>query len=302
VTTLAAGSTLVFLVATLVTRWGVGNGFCLIILLDSIGPALAQAHNSVPTDPVFGNLLEVLAWMAAVGLLVRRFARRQQAAFEDSRQETIPLVTLPAFPQGILPVLWAYSVIGFLSSLPFFHALRTGVGQSPIGLLLMTILIAAFSFGAFHLFSGRKRLERNLPPDVLPPEGEVIPRHSLLQSTALLVVLGVSFPAGEWFLGSISRRSGCCIRNGIGFGIRPRCRMALSPQAWQSDRVSYRNGQRLLRLLPAQYPRKAGVRIGDSCFPLPLAILRRGADRQDAGPRAGGRIERSAGDHPAGAH
>ena len=65
----------------------------------------------------------------------------------------------------------------------------------------MAVLIAAFSLGAFHLFSGRERLERNLPPGVLPPEGRAVPCRSLLQSTALLVVFGVSFPAGEWFLG-----------------------------------------------------------------------------------------------------
>jgi len=65
----------------------------------------------------------------------------------------------------------------------------------------MAVLIAAFSLGAFHLFSGRKRLERNLPPGALPPEGGVTSRRSLLQSTVLLVVFGVSFPAGEWFLG-----------------------------------------------------------------------------------------------------
>jgi hypothetical protein len=70
-----------------------------------------------------------------------------------------------------------------------------------LGLLLMAVLIAVFSLGAFHLFSGRERLERNLPPGALPPEGEAIPRRSLLQSTGLLVVFGVSFPAGEWFLG-----------------------------------------------------------------------------------------------------
>jgi hypothetical protein len=64
----------------------------------------------------------------------------------------------------------------------------------------MAVLIVAFSIGAFHLFSGRARMKRNLPPGVLLPEGEVIPRQSLLQSTALLVVLGVSFAAGEWFL------------------------------------------------------------------------------------------------------
>lgn len=203
VMTLVAGATLAFLVAQLVSRWGVGNGFCLIVLLQYMWPAFPQVHNFVPaTDLIFGNPLEVLACLAAIGLLVRRFALRPQAALRDSQQETIPL-TLPAFPQGILPVLWAYGLFNFLSTLELVNALPSG-GKQPlqslIALLGMTVLIAAFSLGAFHLFSSRERLERNLPPGVLPPEGGAIPRRSLLQSTALLVVFGVSFPAGEWFL------------------------------------------------------------------------------------------------------
>jgi hypothetical protein len=75
------------------------------------------------------------------------------------------------------------------------------VEQSPIALVGMAVLIAAFSFGAFHLFSSYQRLERNLPPGALPVGGGVISRRSLVQSTALLIVCGVTFPAGEWFLG-----------------------------------------------------------------------------------------------------
>jgi len=200
-TTLVAGATLAFLVAKLVSRWGVGNGFCLIILLEYVWRAFAQAHNSAPaTDLVFGNMLEGLAWLVAIGLLVWRFALRSQAALRDSRQEMIPLLALTAFPQGTLPVIWAYGIFNFLSSLRSVFALPRGVERSPIALLFMTVLIAAFSLGAFHLFSSRERLERNLPPGALPPEGGAIPRRSLLQSTALLVVFGVGFPAGERYL------------------------------------------------------------------------------------------------------
>jgi SecY len=201
VTTLVAGATLAFLVAKLVSRWGVGNGFCLIILLQYMWPAFARVHNAATaTDFVFGNMLEGLAWLVAIGLLVWRFALRPQAALRDSQQEMIPLLALPAFSQGILPVLWAYGIFNFLSPLRLVFALPRGVERSPIALLFMTVLIAAFSLGAFHLFSSRERLERNLPPGALPPEGGAIPRSSLLQSTAVLVVFGVGFPAGERYL------------------------------------------------------------------------------------------------------
>jgi preprotein translocase subunit SecY len=131
--TLGAGSTLVFLVATLVSRWGVGNGFCLFIVLQYMRSAFAQGHNSVPaSDLVFGNLLEVLAWLAAIGLLVWTFGRRPLAVLKDSKQETIPLLTLPVFSQGVLPVLWAYSIFNFLSTLRSVYARPKGVGQSPL--------------------------------------------------------------------------------------------------------------------------------------------------------------------------
>ena len=46
VATLVAGATLAFFLAKLVSRWGVGNGFCLIFLLQYMWPAFAQVHNS----------------------------------------------------------------------------------------------------------------------------------------------------------------------------------------------------------------------------------------------------------------
>jgi hypothetical protein len=123
------------------------------------------------------------------------FYRKPLSEFRVSWNREVSVI------QEIVPVLWAYGIFNFLSKLKSVVTLPSGVEQSPIAVLGMTALIAAFSFGAFHLFSSYKRLERNLPPGVLPAEGGAIPRRSLLQSTALLVVFGVSFPAGEWFLG-----------------------------------------------------------------------------------------------------
>jgi hypothetical protein len=202
VTTLVAGATLAFLIAGLISRWGVGNGFCLIILLHYMWPAFAQVHNPVAaTHLPLRELLEVQVWLAAIGLLVWRFASIPPSALWDvARQETIPLLMRPAFPQGILPVLWAYVIFNFVSTIKSVDAPSGGVEQSPIALVFMIVLIVAFSLGAFRLFSGRERLKRNLPPGVLPPEGEAIPRQSLLQSTALLAVFGASLSAGEWFL------------------------------------------------------------------------------------------------------
>jgi len=201
VVTLVAGATLTLVIAKLVSRWGIGNGFCLIILLGQAWPHLRQVHSYISAiDLAFGSPIEVLALLAAIVLVVRRFWLHPMVALWDANQEAVPLLTLPAFPQGILPVLWAYAVLNFLRAFGSVIAPASSVGRSPLALLGMTVLIAAFSFGAFHLFSGQQRLQRNMPPNVLPAERGVIPRRTLLQSTVLLVVFGVTFPIGERLL------------------------------------------------------------------------------------------------------
>jgi hypothetical protein len=56
-------------------------------------------------------------------------------------------------------------MLDFLSKLDSVVALPRGVEHPLLGLLGMTVLIAAFSLGAFHLFSSYQRLERNLSPE-----------------------------------------------------------------------------------------------------------------------------------------
>ncbi|MEO8656856.1 MAG: hypothetical protein ABI693_00210 [Bryobacteraceae bacterium] len=201
IATLSAGTALTYLLGRLISRWGLGNGFCVILLHDAVWRAFGLAYKSVPaTGLSFGSVVGDLIWLAAIALLVWRFSLRQQAALIDAGQESIPVLTLPAFPQGILPVLWAYAIITFLSPLKSVLASLVWLTQSPIDLFLIAVLIVALSFGACSLFSGRGRLSRNLPHGVLPPAGGVIPLQSLILTTALLAVFGAGFPVADRYL------------------------------------------------------------------------------------------------------
>jgi hypothetical protein len=200
--TLAAGSILVFLMAQLISRRGIGNGFCPFLLLDPVLLASGQLRG-LPSSEGYWNPVEVLVWMFTTGLLIRIFARRTEATLWTVQQEPIQ-VTLPALPQGIVPVTWTYSLLGmfFTASLVFStqEVLLWNPLQSPFAWPIVIILIAAFSLAGFHLFSSRKRLVWNLPSGALPPEGQLWTGRSLAYTSGVLVAFGVGFLGGQWFL------------------------------------------------------------------------------------------------------
>jgi len=82
-------------------------------------------------------------------------------------------VSLPAFPQGIVPVILTYSLLTFFSTLKLIFPAVEQASRSPSAFLSATIFMGALSIGAFHLFSSRKRLVWNLPSGALPAEGDV---------------------------------------------------------------------------------------------------------------------------------
>ena len=130
----------------------------------------------------------------------------------------------------------------------------------------------------------------------------MISRRSLVQSTALLIVCGVTFPAGEWFLGFRSTVFGfptLVMAVALGFDL---------VAEW---RFRQRHGGRVACLIEMDNVYcacyftascKAWVRLDDSRFPLPLALLHPGADLEDGTSRTGGRAEPGAGDDPARQH
>jgi hypothetical protein len=198
VMTLVAGATLAFLIAQFVSRWGIGNGFCMIILFGLVRNAFAAARDFASSERNW-NVLEIIVWMILMGLLVRRFGRRPEVAFLGFQQEVI-LVKLPAFPQGIFPVIFTYTLLAFFSAQSLVFPNLGELSQSPILLLVATVFIATTSLLGFHLFSSRKRLERNLSPRALLAEGEIWTGRSLVETTVLFVVFGAGLQAANWFL------------------------------------------------------------------------------------------------------
>lgn len=196
--TLLAGTGIAFLIASLVSRWGLGNGFCVLMVLSPFVPSLL-VRGLVDQDLGLTIVpLEPIAWILAIGLLLYRFAAQEPVPAKGPRQEEVPFVR-PAFQQGLVPLIWTYTAVG-----AYWSWVGDGADAARAHLpaiLGAAVLVAGLSLATFHLFSSRKRLEKNLPPGSLPPTGEVAGGRSLVEATGLLLLLGVGFLAGRWLLG-----------------------------------------------------------------------------------------------------
>jgi hypothetical protein len=201
--TLVAGTALAYLLANAISRSGICNGFCLIVLLPVAWSAAVRAQDvAISSDNIFLSGLEPLTWIAAVGLVSKMFLKRPEVVLSGDQREGVSM-SLPGFPQGIVPVVWTYGVFYFVStsSLVFRDSSTEAQQfQSPIALLLMAFLIMAFSLGAFTLFSSNKRLKSNLPFGALILGSESAAARRLLPATALLVVFGTVFYGSRSFL------------------------------------------------------------------------------------------------------
>jgi hypothetical protein len=202
--TLVAGSVLAFLMAYALSRWGIGNGFCLLITSPVVLRAVVQARQVPPVffDEIFMIGTEILIWMIGIGFLAKTFLKRPEVAFSDDRMGELS-VRLPAFPQGVEPALWTFSLVNFAFSLDLVlredSSTPADQFQTPIVWLGVAVFTAAFSFGAFYLFSSRKRLDSNLPLGAMPSAHNVPVSPWLLPTTALLVVFSTLFYAGRSF-------------------------------------------------------------------------------------------------------
>lgn len=177
IATLTAVTAAVFVLGNLLSDYGIGNGFALLMLAD-IGLSFWQVGAAVGSEGLGGSVAAGIGLLLAgvlAGLLVRWFRSA------DSAQ-------IPAFPQGILPVQLGMMVL----ALPVFLGISERVDHWNPGAVypvLVLISVPVFSWFAFHLFSSRPRLEANVPEP-----GEVLDRladtqrRRLLPSTALLTV------------------------------------------------------------------------------------------------------------------
>jgi preprotein translocase subunit SecY len=204
--TFLAGVAVVFLIATSISRWGLGNGFCWLLAfghLTFLFPefrelGLAEFRLDIPPA-------EFIGWLVAVSVLLYRFARPEVATVFGPDGEPVPLL-LPAFPQGLAPLAWAFGVL----NIPWIWSL-VNFEATPLAVLLVATsgLLLVFSWVAFHLFSSRKRLATNLPEGVVAEAEDPAGGRRWLGTTALLLLFGIGFWVGEglwsfklaWILG-----------------------------------------------------------------------------------------------------
>jgi len=212
--TLTAVTAAVFALGNLLSDYGIGNGFALLMLAE-VGWSSSRTWAAAREELTADNWPLSLALFAAVGLvalLVR---------FVWGTEET----GTPPFPQGILPAQLTFAALAF-------PPVRSGLGGSlrvgsfaiaPLGVTLFGILLV--SWLAFHLFSSRPRLAANLPEtdEVLDGLAAVL-RRRLVASTAVLAAGALAFLAwNAWQPNSVTAHftfTGLVVATMIGLDVR----------------------------------------------------------------------------------
>lgn len=195
--TLTAASTAAFMLCNAVTVWGLGNGFCLLLVVDFL-LALAEQRADLAsaldsTGPAIGPAAYLIALTivaATVGSLLKKPAS-YPATGPDEEALRMPL---PAFPQCLVPVSWAYVLLNLPGTLSGFTL--SGL-QYVAG---MTVLVPLLSFLTLHFFSSRDRVESNLPRVELPSAFEPVLNRHFWITTAVLTAMATGFTALELYV------------------------------------------------------------------------------------------------------
>jgi hypothetical protein len=183
VMTLTAVTAALYVFAQILSAYGVGNGFALMILTTSVMSIVNAGAKSLKgfDDSTFQGIVVLLA-LGVVVLLVRFFRTAEDA-------------WMPAFPQGLVPVyavLWIFPLLWVgvdvaahlpRSSQPPFAA--------PVTVLIMVPLL---SWLFFQLFSSRERLHANLTDtdEFLDDLAAALRRRALI-ATVLLTLGAAAF-------------------------------------------------------------------------------------------------------------
>jgi hypothetical protein len=178
VATLTAATAALFALCQAISAYGIGNGFALLLLTRSVLSIVQAGSRSLTTlDAQFQGTILLLALGAVVGIVL--FFRRAEDAW------------LPAFPQGIVPAQVAVSVspLVWLAIAWLVHIPRDVRPPAFAGPLMALVLIPLLSWAAFHLFSSRARLQKNLtdPEEFLDVLAASLRRRAI-GATALLAL------------------------------------------------------------------------------------------------------------------
>jgi len=178
ITTVTASTAAVFVLANLLSDYGIGNGFALLNLVQ-FGPGLIRSVAAAATREGAGSP-EMGIWLlglAVLTFLLVRFVQRSEITYT------------PAFPQGVLAVAWTASLLPMIIS-----ALYVLLHAEVLRWAVLAIMVVLFSWICFHLFSSRPRLEANVPEpaEVLDRLAGLL-RSRLPLATALLTAGVLTF-------------------------------------------------------------------------------------------------------------
>ncbi len=182
--------------AGLISRFGLGNGFAVLFVgsmllevLSSVGSLLPDDRSMEPESGLMG-----LIWAGLVVALVVAFLRRRSTVRLTTADGHSLSYTLPAFPQGVVPIAWAYGLLHALTPPGLTYGLfgekaPLELGPVPYNLVLAAGIVVLSGVTAW-LFTARPRLEANLEGlGAIPAEGyDRAWRRRLLEGTLLLAV------------------------------------------------------------------------------------------------------------------
>jgi hypothetical protein len=218
--TLVAGVLVALLLATMITRWGIGNGVCLFICLPFILSFSAGIYERAALDRIFVSNIEPLIFIATVAILVWCFARRPTVEWISPGGNPIS-APAPAFPQGAEPIVFTVGVFTWISSLAMVG--WPLLWSNSVALPLAVALLLASSFVTFHLFSSRNRLFSNLPEGAVNENSGRPLRARMLMTAVMFVAVWILHTIDEPMLSFV----GITILVAFGFDLAGEIRFRL---------------------------------------------------------------------------
>ncbi|MCP3962447.1 MAG: hypothetical protein GY719_31785 [bacterium] len=206
VATMLAALVAQFVLCNVITARGIGNGFCLLVLADIVlAVVVGWPSSTFARDKAGFYLFTCLVAGAIFARLLKTPGTYRVSVLTHETEQ----IEYPAFPQGVVPIGWAYKVL----VIPIWLDAMLGSDgllflSQEARLVGLAVVAPVLCFASVHLFSSRKRVETNLPGALPEAEFEEMSKRRLHLTTAALVVSAVAFAVLEIYLLSEYRLPG----------------------------------------------------------------------------------------------